>query len=198
MNSDTEMHHLRRPAKPFRIEQKTKETTTLTPLTTTKKQQFLYRCCICDSYYKKDQFTPSSIAHKISHCCRCQKKKSLLWRTSTEDRRIALRLYEMERRKYGRSGTFPLPMITRILEKFQRKSIISGIKENLSIRRFYSDIPFSEWNCIVITTNENKTISKVRKNGERYFDKKIPAHILREMKNNREKYLASSSFSPTM
>jgi hypothetical protein len=166
---------------------------TRTMATTKKVEQKKYHCCICNTYYKKEKFTPSSIERRITHCRRCQSKKSYKWRNSTEEIRIAFKLYKMERHLYGPNGvqfSTAIVVAKKVLELFEKGSVISGIKENLSMRRYWPDLPFSTSNAILLTANENRTVSRLigndKKNKQQHkWTTIFPEHIRKMMIENR-------------
>jgi hypothetical protein len=150
---------------------------------------YLYRCNTCDIYYEASHFSPSSISRKICRCRKCNRKNYSLWRSSCEERRISNRLYEMERRNHGNplKRTISIDLVKKILKRFDRRSIISGETEKLSLRRFWPDIPFSSWNCAVVTARENNSLSRIKGNKWR---EKFPKPFLTDMMRKREIYFS--------
>ena len=95
-------------------------------------------------------------------------------------------LYELERRRNGHTGgLIPLTLVTRVLDKYRRRSAISGSSEKLRLRRFWPDLPFSEWNSVVVTAGENKALGHAREWLE-YF----PAAFVAQMRADRAEHAA--------
>lgn len=158
---------------------------------------YLYRCNACNAYYDASHFSPSSISRKIPRCRQCNRKNYSLWRSSCEERRISNRLYEMERRNHGNplKRSISIDLVKKILKRFDKRSIISGETEKLSLRRFWPDIPFSSWNCAVVTARENNSLSRITKGKEEQEEQKewiekYPKAFLTDMMRKREIYFS--------
>ena len=57
-------------------------------------------------------------------------------------------LYEYERRRYGRRGQLIISVnfATCLLKRFNNRSVISGSKKGLKLRRFRPDVALNDWN----------------------------------------------------
>lgn len=120
-----------------------------------------YWCCRCQLYYDASRFVPSSLRRRVSRCRVCRSRAEVERRTQSPDAEAAHCLYELERKRFGRaggSGLFPLSLVQRIFERFGRRSVLSDRTDKLRLRRFWPDLPFSEWNAVVVTADENKSI----------------------------------------
>jgi hypothetical protein len=105
-------------------------------------------------------------------------------REQTPEHTAAHRLYEMERCAYGRrGGAFALDLVTRVLDRFERQSIVSGKRTQLRLRRFWPDLPFSEWNAAVVTARENNTLARSKD-----WLACFPAPFVEAMRRNRTRY----------
>lgn len=103
---------------------------------------------------------PSSLKRRVSRCRSCRSRSEVQRRTRTPAAVAAHCLYELERKRFGRvdHGLFPLDVVERVLESYGWRSILSGHTERLRLRRFWPDLPFSEWNAVVVTADENKAL----------------------------------------
>ena len=124
-----------------------------------------YHCSQCHSSKPESAFLPSSIERHITHCRACQRQRYRRWRRSTPDHVAAESLYQSEyrhRRQQENTAKIPsigIAVVRRILERYQRRSALSGQTEQLRIRRFWPDLPFSEWNAIVVTARESRHLA---------------------------------------
>ncbi len=126
-------------------------------------------CTLCQRHLPAAAFAPSSLARKIRRCRRCHAVYTRAQRHLSPEHEAAHCLYEMERRRFGqRRGVFSVAMVTRVLDKFGRQSVLSDARDNLRLRRFWPDLPFSEWNAVVLTARENNAVSRSRRWLERF------------------------------
>ncbi len=73
-------------------------------------------------------------------------------------------LYEYERRRFGRRGQGIISVNFALcqLKRFNYRSVISGSKKGLRLRRFWPDVALNDWNCVVVTKRENQALAHAR------------------------------------
>ncbi len=159
-------------------------------VTTSSERQTSNQCVDCRRVCDSAAFLPSSLKHGIRKCRHCQSAAVTRSRKVSPERWAAHCLYEMERRQTprGRAGTFSVELVTRVLDRFSRRSIISGDRRDLRLRRFFPDMPFSEWNAAVVTAGENKALSRT---GE-WRDRFSPSFVA-NMENARAALMTTTS-----
>jgi hypothetical protein len=76
----------------------------------------------------------------------------------------AYALYEYERRRFGRrgKGIVSVSFAACQLKRFNYRSVISGSKKGLRLRRFWPDVALNDWNCVVVTKQENQSLAHAR------------------------------------
>jgi hypothetical protein len=82
----------------------------------------------------------------------------------------------MERTRFGRHGTIPLAFVTSVLDAAHRRSAISGATERLRIRRFWSELPLSLENAVVVTADENRVLGR-----KKHWLELFPADLVARM-----------------
>lgn len=144
----------------------------------------LYWCRRCDSYYPPSSFAPSSIKKGVRRCSKCRSRSVAQLREQSPETLAAHCLYELERRRFHhRGGNFPIPLVKQVLERWGNRSVLSGRVDNLRLRRFWHDIPFNEWNSVVLTAGENKVIGH-KKDWMTWF----PEEVVEKMREDRQRY----------
>lgn len=82
-------------------------------------------------------------------------------RHRTPESEAAYALYEYERRRFGRRGRgiISVDFAKRQLQRFGYCSVVSGERKKLRLRRFWPDVELNDWNCVVVTKNENQSLA---------------------------------------
>lgn len=152
----------------------------------------MYWCARCKQYFGAASFMPSSIRRYMPRCraCRCK--------AETERKRrvpAAAAAHALTQMAATRHGLDPQPVSTalvqRILDRSQGRSALSGQvadASRLRIRPFWPDLPLSEWNAVVVTANENKSIGRSRQPLARF-----PEDVLVAMRRERQAHLQPPS-----
>ena len=124
-----------------------------------------YWCAQCKCYYAASRFTPSSILRHVSRCRACRAKAVARRRRASPAAAAAHCLQEHVRHQ-GRRPATPITttIVARILARAEGRSALSGLVVDdpmrLRIRPFWPDLPVSEWNAVVVTANENKSLGR--------------------------------------
>lgn len=95
----------------------------------------------------------------------------------------AYALYELERKRFGRRdrGMISVDFAHRQLQRFGYRSALSGSTQNLRLRRFWPDVELCDWNCVVVTKQENQALAHCKD-----WLAKFSPHIISLMQVHRE------------
>lgn len=140
-----------------------------------------YWCTKCQRYQGAAAFSTSSLARRLSRCRACRSKIELERRARSPIAKMAHCLYEQERTYFGYTG----PLMTHafvqgVLTRFDGRSVLSGGTEKLRLRRFWPDLPLSDWNVVVVTAAENRDLGYGRSEAD------FPPDFLRRMVRLRQ------------
>jgi hypothetical protein len=130
-------------------------------------------------------FYNASIKARESRCKECNAKQRTARRKNNPLAKLQCKLYQTE---HKRGGTYPsTTLIKSIVNRYNGKSAIDGVDENLCVVRFYADLPLSiyPWNAVLVTTSQARHLPKTVIKRELAF----PYDLQREMQQCMNKII---------